>query len=404
VLINFLATVLWIYCNKGSADAWAHAAALWLYPPSFFFTFLFYTDPGSTFFVLLSYLLAQPSQSSSSKLNSRSLPFYRLIGSAAAGCVAVLFRQTNAVWCAFILAAAVLHDVCTKTTERSAVAAAAAAAKKSDDTTVTTDDTSASSVLLGPVCISPIIRFAAAIVTDLRGILQRLWPLLVPVLSFAVFLAKNGSIVVGDKQHHSSVVHLAQLCYAAAAASAMYTSPLVNEGLISTANMKQLLAYTQRQFATVRSAVASCAVLTLAAAALAYSSKAHPFLLADNRHYTFYIWQRWLGKGAVYRCALLPVYGYTAWSVLHRLCIVRSQLWTLMLVCVTAAVIVPAELLEVRYFTVPVLLVQLNSPQRSHAALLSTALACAAVNVLLVYVFLYKPFAWPDGTVARFIW
>jgi alpha-1,2-glucosyltransferase len=351
--------------------------------------------------VLLSYLLAQPSQSSSSQLHSisSSLHFYRLIGSAAAGCVAVLFRQTNAVWCAFILAEAVLHDVCTTSKRHSA-----AAAKNSDDTTVTTDYTAISTVLEGPVSFSTIVQFAGAIVSDLRGKLHRLWPLLVPVLSFAVFLANNGSIVVGDKQHHSSVVHLAQLFYAIAAASAMYTSPLVNEGLISTANMKQFLVYTQQQFATVRSAVASCAVLTLAAAALAYSSKAHPFLLADNRHYTFYIWQRWLGKGAVYRCALLPVYVYTAWSVLHRVCTVRSKLWTLMLVCVTAAVLVPAELLEVRYFTVPVLLVQLNSPQRSQAALLSTAVACAAVNVLLVYVFLYKPFTWSDGTVARFIW
>jgi alpha-1,2-glucosyltransferase len=353
------------------------------------------------FFVLLSYLLAQPARSSSElhDNSSSSLKYYRFIGSAAAGCVAVMFRQTNAVWCAFILAEAVLHDVCTTFRKHST-----AAAKKSDDITATVNNAAVHTELEGPVSITTIARFAGAVVCDLRGILQRLWPLLVPVLSFAVFLAKNGSIVVGDKQHHSSVVHLAQLFYAAAAASAMYTAPLVNEGAISTANMKQFLVYTQQRFATVRSAVTSCAVLALAAAALAYSSKAHPFLLADNRHYTFYMWQRWLGRGAVYRCALLPVYMYAAFTVLHRLCTVRSQLWALMLVCVTAAVLVPAELLEVRYFTVPVLLVQLNSPQRSHAALLSTAVACAAVNVLLVYVFLYKPFTWPDGTVARFIW
>ena len=43
---------------QAPGKALAHALLLWLYPVSFFFSFLFYTDPGATFFVLLCYLLA----------------------------------------------------------------------------------------------------------------------------------------------------------------------------------------------------------------------------------------------------------------------------------------------------------------------------------------------------------
>lgn len=43
---------------QAPGKALAHALLLWLYPVSFFFSFLFYTDPGATFFALLCYLLA----------------------------------------------------------------------------------------------------------------------------------------------------------------------------------------------------------------------------------------------------------------------------------------------------------------------------------------------------------
>lgn len=33
-----------------------------------------------------------------------------------------------------------------------------------------------------------------------------------------------------------------------------------------------------------------------------------------------------------------------------------------------------------------------------------TALAWTAVNAGTVWLFLMKPFAWPDGSVARFMW
>ena len=44
----------------------------------------------------------------------------------------------------------------------------------------------------------------------------------------------------------------------------------------------------------------------------------HPFLLADNRHFTFYLWRWLLGRGAV-RVAASPVVAYALWYIHGRL-------------------------------------------------------------------------------------
>jgi alpha-1,2-glucosyltransferase len=65
-----------------------------IFPPLFFFSFLFYTDVGSTFFVLLMYYLSLRSRHS---------------WAALAGLFAFLFRQTNVVWVAFTLGCSVIE-------------------------------------------------------------------------------------------------------------------------------------------------------------------------------------------------------------------------------------------------------------------------------------------------------
>ena len=65
--------------HKSRMEAFATS----MFPISFFFSFLYYTDSGSTFFVLLLIVLANRK---------------RYNWSALAGAVSILFRQTNIVW------------------------------------------------------------------------------------------------------------------------------------------------------------------------------------------------------------------------------------------------------------------------------------------------------------------
>ncbi|KAF5832620.1 DIE2/ALG10 family-domain-containing protein [Dunaliella salina] len=70
------------------------AATLSFFPLHWFYSVLFYTDVGAHLFLLACLLLSMQQ---------------RFGFAAAAGAAAVMFRQTNAVWVAFILGAAVLR-------------------------------------------------------------------------------------------------------------------------------------------------------------------------------------------------------------------------------------------------------------------------------------------------------
>lgn len=143
---------------------------------------------------------------------------------------------------------------------------------------------------------------------------------------------------------------------------------------------------------------------SIAAAAVHHGSVAHPYLLADNRHYTFYIWKNFLGRSAALRVALAPLYAGCAYEVATRL---RRRGGTLLaaglLACAVAALL-PAGLLEFRYFSVPTLLfvVHLQPPHWWYSA--AQVAVFAAVNAATLYMLCERPFRWPDGSTARFMW
>lgn len=66
-----------------------YALTLSWFPVGFFYNFLYYTDPGSTFLVLFSYLLVKKKRYSLSGL---------------VGMISLTFRQTNVIWvCLFMM-------------------------------------------------------------------------------------------------------------------------------------------------------------------------------------------------------------------------------------------------------------------------------------------------------------
>lgn len=139
-------------------------------------------------------------------------------------------------------------------------------------------------------------------------------------------------------------------------------------------------------------------------AMIANGTIAHPYLLADNRHYTFYIWKNVLGRSASMRVALSPLYAACVYEVGCRFSrcfgwIYSAGFW----VCV-AATLLPAGLVEFRYFTVPVILFAVHvQPPVWYVSLLQ--IVCfASVNAATLYVLTERPFLWPDASVARFMW
>lgn len=70
-----------------------------------------------------------------------------------------------------------------------------------------------------------------------------------------------------------------------------------------------------------------------------------------------------------------------------------------------ALVLVPTPLLEPRYFVLPIMMTQLHSSGEQTLTMLHLqATLFIVVNMLTLYVFVERPFMWPGGEVARFMW
>lgn len=74
----------------------------------------------------------------------------------------------------------------------------------------------------------------------------------------------------------------AQLCYCTAAVFA---------ALFPTAAHPRALQRLGRSLATFRGVAAALALFALALLAVHQGTVAHPYLLADNRHFSFYLWK-----------------------------------------------------------------------------------------------------------------
>lgn len=86
VIVSLIATLSTAHMNWKSK---LYALALTWFPIGFFYNSLYYTDTGSTFFVLLSYLLVKKK---------------RYFLSGIIGLISLTFRQTNVIWiCLFMM-------------------------------------------------------------------------------------------------------------------------------------------------------------------------------------------------------------------------------------------------------------------------------------------------------------
>lgn len=209
-------------------------------------------------------------------------------------------------------------------------------------------------------------------------------PYLYVLLAFMQFLKWNGgSITLGDKSNHTLAFHLPQLLYFALFTACMLI-PMINLCRIKLPLARMLMQ------------------VPLAVLVIHHLSINHPFLLSDNRHYTFYAWKlvrlrMWIKYG------LSVPYIASVWlinTIVHE-----SRLWLVMFWVSTALTLVPSPLLEVRYFLIPYLLLRLQL-KPSRRSVVAELIFHLVVNAVTFYMYLYRPFRWPQEHTAlqRFMW
>ncbi|TWW64526.1 dol-P-Glc:Glc(2)Man(9)GlcNAc(2)-PP-Dol alpha-1,2-glucosyltransferase [Takifugu flavidus] len=339
------------------------ALSLSTFPVLYFFNFLYYTDSGSTFFILFTYLMT-------------------LYGchktSAFLGVCAVLFRQTNIIWvafCAGTLVAAKMDE-----------AWKAAHTKKRDEKSLT-------NVPLTFSGVKKVMLFMFTSLGHVKAVLFVAWPYVAVGTGFLAFVVMNDGIVVGDRTSHKACLHFPQLFY------------FFSFALFFSFPVSLSLSRVRRFLEALKKRPLFFLSLTCIALLLVWKfTYIHSYLLADNRHFPFYVWKRIFQRHELMRFVIVPAYVFAGWSFADSFKL-RSLFWNLAFLSCLVAATVPQKLLEFRYFIVPYLMYRLHMPLPSLPRLLLEFLLYTVVNAATLFIFITKTFHWPGSTeTQRFMW
>ena len=370
-----------------------------LFPLNYFFQFLFYTDVGSTFFLLLAYY---------QQLRNRPLM------SALSGGMAVLFRQTNIVWLVFCLALTILNNC--ESLLKNADLKKSVISKK-ETSYLLTDQRKKRSNLIELISKTPLDAFSSR--HDFFKLLQKLYredfwgkklfysdlyylldlalyaPFLLIIIAFLSFVYINGGIVVGDRSNHEATIHLTQLFYFFTFSTFFSFSSFI----FSLKKIKSCVTFFKKNFKLL-----VIFVLPFFFVVISNFTLEHPFLLADNRHFTFYIWSRIFKRNPFFPFALAPIYLIAIYLFFKNLK-QKTVGWLVAFVVCLFVSIVPQKLLEFRYFILPFLIYRLNLNYSLRESVCEF-LFNLAINFATLYLFLFKTFYWPNAPndLQRFMW
>ncbi|KAI3397358.1 hypothetical protein diail_10808 [Diaporthe ilicicola] len=295
-----------------------------LFPLLFFFSALYYTDVFSTLTVLLAFQnhLERVSPRGRSWLNDFFVVFL--------GVVALFMRQTNVFWVVVFMggleaveAAKAVPAVRSQSPDQGDLMAKIRySAWRSSLGEIHDPALDQASLDDAVYCVFSI---AIAVVCNPLRVLKQVWAHVAVMAIFVAFVFWNGSVVLGDKTNHVATVHLPQMLYIWPL-FAFFSAPLllpyllwpfsVNFGPGLSVNMRKgsEARKTQDWYHTCLS-VASYASLTVAGLAIVhFNTIIHPFTLADNRHYMFYVFRYSILRGKSVRYALVPAY-VLCWSI-----------------------------------------------------------------------------------------
>lgn len=370
-LVNLVLIHSLTRARHGHKEGYEELLGLWssfnisLLPTLFMFNFLYYTDPLSTSLVLLTYCL---------HLTGRHWL------SALAGLLSVLCRQTNIVW--VVLSAGETAGWCLVEEVRSQQARTKQPFSLTTQGQIVELCEGVLKLVGQPVRLA---RLVGLIVVKCGGYI-------LTGLAFLAFVHLNQGIVVGDKSAHVATIHLPQLLYF----SAFFV------GLTLPYAFQHILGF----LTLVKNNPGKIALLSvLLIVVVNMNTMAHPYLLADNRHFTFYIWRRLITGHWLAKYLLVPGYIFCLYHL--ALCVARADLITKLglPLCVMIS-LVPQMLLEFRYFIIPCLLLRSQIRPISRLSLTVETVILVLVNVVTLGLFIYRPFVWDHEpeSLQRFMW
>ncbi|KJA26077.1 glycosyltransferase family 59 protein [Hypholoma sublateritium FD-334 SS-4] len=337
------------------------AMALSAFPLTWFYGFLYYTEVPSLLSVVMTVMFATKGWH---------------WGAAVAGMISCTFRQTNIVWVLYAYATSQLMHL----RFRRAAAGQPELPKLHDPLALEAS----------PGDLIQSIKSAPKVIFDL---LPAFLPYTLVLAAFGAFVVWNGGIVLeGDKVNHTPVLHVPQLYYFVAAAT-FFGWPV----LISGPGGAQGLVNGVRSRMRVLATTVTCGIMCMTVNLFTIH---HPFLLSDNRHYTFYVWRRIFMLHPLVPYLLVPIYLACTWAWFLRISHDQTLLQTLLLPAFVIPTLLPTPLLEPRYFLIPYVLMRAQVDDVPESGVFLETGWYAVVNAVTMSVFLYLP---REG-VGRFMW
>ncbi|UKZ66260.1 uncharacterized protein TrAtP1_007434 [Trichoderma atroviride] len=310
-----------------------------LFPLLFFFSGLYYTDVVSTAVVLVSFLnhLHRIGRDQSSFLSD--------VTTIVLGLCSLTMRQTNVFWVVvFMGGLEAVHAV--KSLRPKAV--------------VQPYMTSLSEQLLfffkrwslghvhdlplnmaypEDMLFTAVSLIVAALCNPLR-LIRQIWPYVTVLAAFAGFVAWNGGVVLGDKSNHVATIHAPQMLYIWAFFGFFSLPLFVPYAFLAIDAIRSVFISRKDKAVPRKSKTASqpalslplklftfifnnrllwplylAATFVLSGLVVRFNTIIHPFTLADNRHYMFYVFRYTIRRAPWIRYFLILPYTLSRWLV-----------------------------------------------------------------------------------------
>jgi len=241
-------------------------------------------------------------------------------------------------------------------------------------------------------------------------------------------------VVLGDKSNHVATIHLPQMLYIWPFI-AFFSAPLILPPAVSfTLSLFTSSGPSKPTWRYVLAAAYAAGALFVTLGIVKYNTIIHPFTLADNRHYIFYVFRYSILRHPLIRYLLAPVYLVCAYLIYLTLSgppppppakkdpkLHQSQAYEkegpttsflLILLATTALSLITAPLVEPRYFIIPWIMWRLHVPSTKGKGkgydwrLWGETAWFLVINGVTGYMFLYRGFEWSQevGRVQRFMW
>lgn len=383
------------------------------YPLIFFYNFLYYTDSASLTVVLLMFYLQR----------------LRSIITPVVGLISILFRQTNVIWVFFCYIMEVLELIRRIRLRESS--------KWKDKRQTSLDIISA---------IREIFYSIKIILSHFIDFMSISIGYIIVIILFILFVYINGGITVGDRSAHKPFFHFPQIIYFFGSFGLSLFPVLLEYNIRRNIYLRHILklltleentlcipiprsnSYIKKLLNFIIS-ILSIVIMLFCIFKFTY---AHPYLVSDNRHYTFYLWRLYNKFSFIKYASIIPSH-FILFTIFHMIIYSNSNkgmlpitskddqskalksiaqqyrlIWLIATIILICSVTIPSPLLEPRYFVIPYIILSLaiiNSTEFSISMVL-IGIFYIIINIITIYIFLYKPYPWPNENepIARFMW